>query len=93
MQSNTSETIEQFFNPDGTLTHIPVKPAKKIAVLKHIAAELNAGEKYSEKELNNHISRFHSDTAAIRRHMIEYGILDRDTTSTYWLLEDDTNNQ
>ncbi|TRZ84571.1 MAG: DUF2087 domain-containing protein, partial [Streptomycetaceae bacterium] len=28
---------------------------------------------------------FHPDTAAIRRHMIEYGILERDSESVYWV--------
>ena len=83
--ANSPEQISQFFNADGTLTRIPVRPAKKIAVLRHIAADLQLGEKYSEKEINELISKFHSDTAAIRRHMIEYGILDRDKTSTYWV--------
>ncbi len=83
--ANSLEQIPQFFNADGTLIRIPVRPAKKIAVLRHIAAGLQLGEKYSEKEINELIFKFHSDTAAIRRHMIEYGILDRDKTSTYWV--------
>jgi len=33
-----SEQIDQFFAPNGTLISIPVKPAKKIAVLKVIAS-------------------------------------------------------
>ena len=31
--------------------------------------------------LNTIIAKFHDDTAAIRRYMIEYGILERDTES------------
>ena len=73
-----SEQIDQFFRPDGTLISIPVKPAKKIAVLTHIAQELSPTTKYPEKELNLIIAKYHDDTAAIRRHMIEYGILERD---------------
>jgi hypothetical protein len=77
--------IEQFFRPDGTLIAIPVKSAKKIAVLHHIARELSPEIKYPEKELNLIIAKYHDDTAAIRRHMIEYGILARDSESVYWL--------
>ena len=73
-----SEQIDQFFNPDGTLISIPVKSAKKIAVLLHIARDLSPTTKYPEKELNAIIAKYHDDTAAIRRHMIEYGILERD---------------
>ena len=41
--------------------------------------------KYPEKELNAIIANYHDDTAAIRRHMIEYGILVRDAESVYWV--------
>jgi len=78
-----SEQIDQFFRPDGTLINIPVKPAKKIAVLRHIATELSPDTKYPEKELNLIIAKYHQDTAALRRHMIEYGILERRGRSVY----------
>ena len=73
-----TEQIDQFFNPDGTLISIPVKSAKKIAVLLHIAQDLSPTTKYPEEEINAIITKYHDDTAAIRRHMIEYGILERD---------------
>ena len=81
-----SEQIDHFFNPDGTLISIPVKSAKKIAVLLHIARDLSLTTKYPEKELNAIIAKYHDDTAAIRRHMIEYGILERDAESVYWVI-------
>ena len=80
-----SEHIDQFFRADGTLVSIPVKSNKKIAVLRHIAAELSLDTKYPEKQLNEIIAKFHPDTAAIRRHMIEYGILERNSESVYWV--------
>ena len=80
-----SEQIDQFFRPDGTLISIPVKLAKKLAVLRHIAANLSPDTKYPEKQLNEIIAKYHDDTAAIRRHMIEYGILERDGESVYWV--------
>ena len=79
------EKIDQFFRPDGTLITIPVKTAKRIAVLKLIAGQLSPETKYPEKELNAIIANFHSDTAAIRRYMIEYQILERDKASVYWV--------
>jgi hypothetical protein len=84
------EQIDQFFAPDGTLISIPVKAAKKIAVLKEIAKKLSPNTKYPEKELNAVIATYHPDTAAIRRHMIEYGILERDGGSVYWVVRSET---
>jgi len=80
-----SEQIDQFFRSDGTLISIPAKNSKKIAVLAVIASKLSPDAKYTEKELNAIIANFHDDTAAIRRHMIEFGILERDKSSVYWL--------
>jgi hypothetical protein len=85
MLTPMSDQIDQFFRPDGTLTSIPVKTAKKIAVLKVIASKLSPDTRYPEKELNAIIANFHDDTAAIRRYMIEYGILERDAESVYWV--------
>ena len=78
--------IGQFFRPDGTLTHIPARLEKKLAVLHHIAKDLSSDLKYPEKELNQIIAKYHPDTAAIRRHMVEFKILDRNQQSVYWLI-------
>ena len=77
--------IDQFFRPDGTLISIPVKQTKKLAVLHHIAGDLSPETRYPEKELNLIIAKYHDDTAAIRRYMIEFGILERDSESVYWV--------
>ena len=49
--------------------------------------DLSPTTKYPEKELNAIIAKYHDDTAAIRRHMIEYGILERDVDSVYWVVK------
>jgi hypothetical protein len=33
------------------------------------------------------IAKYHVDTAALRRYMINYGILERDGESVYWVVE------
>jgi hypothetical protein len=68
----------------GLMTSL-INPPKKIAVLRHIASELSPDIKYPEKQLKEIIAKFHPDTAALRRHMIEYGILERDGESVYWV--------
>jgi hypothetical protein len=78
-------SVDQFFAPDGSLISIPAKNSKKIEVLNRIAETFIPGVMYTEKELNEIISHFHDDTAAIRRHMIEFGIMCRNLESVYWL--------
>jgi hypothetical protein len=50
------------------------------------ASKLSPDTKYPEKELNLIIAKYHADTAALRRYMIEYGILERDGESVYWVV-------
>ena len=80
-----NEKIDQFFRPDGSLIKIPARSKNKVAVLNRIAGNFAPDVKYPESSLNEIISPIHPDTAAIRRHMIEYGILERDSSSVYWL--------
>lgn len=82
-----NEKIAQFFAPDGTLISIPVKTLKRRAVLLRIAEGLSPHVKYSERDLNAHIEKFHPDTAALRRYMIENKILERTNEGVYWLAD------
>jgi hypothetical protein len=54
---------------------------------KALGPKLIPDTKYPEKELNLIIAKYHADTAALRRHMIEYGILERDGESVYWVVK------
>ena len=56
---------------------------------RHVASNRSTDTKYPEKELNAIIAKYHHDTAAIRRHMIEFGILERDGYSVYWVIEEE----
>ncbi|MEY4497366.1 MAG: hypothetical protein RLZZ364_671 [Actinomycetota bacterium] len=77
--------IEQFFNPDGTLSSIPARSSRKIELLNRLAQEFTVGVTYTERQINEILARFHEDTAALRRHMIEFGVMERNTKSEYWL--------
>ena len=67
------------------ITDTPDLNSLRLAVLRHIASDLSPDTKYPAKQLNAIIAKYHDDTAAIRRHMIEYGILERDVESVYWV--------
>ena len=85
--ASKNASVMQFFDENGKLKHIPAKQSKKIEVLKLIAESFDPCKRYSEKELNEIISKINEDTAAIRRHMIEFGIMERNKESYYWLKE------
>lgn len=62
--------LDNFFNKDGTLKHLPAQRKKKLIVLERLVKGLEPNRKYSEKEINEYIQNFHGDYATIRREFI-----------------------
>ncbi|WP_178023883.1 metalloregulator ArsR/SmtB family transcription factor [uncultured Paenibacillus sp.] len=62
--------LENFFNKDGTLKHLPAQRKKKLIVLERLVKGLEPHRKYSEKEINEYIRNYHEDYATIRREFI-----------------------
>ncbi len=71
------------FLRDGRLTHIPAQHSKRVVVLEYLAQQFEPGRRYSESMVNLVLGRYHADTAALRRYLVDYGFLDRDH-GEYW---------
>jgi hypothetical protein len=71
------------FVRDGRLVQIPATRSKRLVVLEHLAQEFEPGRHYSEAQVNLLLGRFHADTAALRRYLVDEGFLDRDS-GWYW---------
>lgn len=80
------KVIADFTRRDGRLKEIPAQRKKREAVLRRILVEFRPGKRYSEKQVNNIIGRFHEDTATLRRELIGYGWLRREG-GMYWRVE------
>ena len=78
--------LDDFLLPDGSLKSIPAQRKKLEAVLQHIAHDFEPGKHYTEKQINDILSRFHEDTATLRRELIGYRILAR-AGGEYWMTE------
>jgi hypothetical protein len=68
---------------DGRLVRIPVKRAQRLLVLDRLAQEFEPGTRYSERQVNAALRRFHDDVAALRRYLVDEGMLDR-AKGEYW---------
>lgn len=77
--------------PDGTIRRIPSSRTQAHAfriLLEYLAASFESGIDYTEKEVNAILSRFHPDSAGLRRDLIDAGLLDREQDgSRYWRVE------
>ncbi len=72
-----------FSLPDGRLKTIPAQRKKRSAVLRHLAESFKSDTRYSEKRVNKILSRFHEDTATLRREMVGEKLLTRQD-GVYW---------
>ena len=79
----TEESVLRTFFRNGRLTEIPAKRSKRRMVLERIAIEFERGRRYDEKEVNGILERFLSDHAALRRALVDEGLLDR-AHGEYW---------
>ncbi len=76
--------LRTFLTPDGALISIPAKHRKRLVTLAHLAQRFEPGRRYSEIEVNALLRPAHADVAALRRHLVEDGFLDR-ADGEYWL--------
>jgi excisionase family DNA binding protein len=58
------------FIQEGKLSSIPAARGKRLAVLKHLVAQLDPQKIYDESEINKFLAGFHSDVCTLRREFI-----------------------
>ena len=80
--------VSDFLLPDGRLKTIPAQRKKLQVVMRHIIQDFQPGVRYSEKEVNAILKRFHEDTASLRRELISLQLMARESAGeAYWRLD------
>lgn len=89
----TEDTFEQkvlrtFVDADGRIAAFPAQEKKFLVILRYVFKAFESGKRYTEKEVNEILSRYNEDTASLRRGMIVYKMLSRESDgSAYWRTE------
>ena len=79
------KVVDDYSLPDGHLKTIPAQRKKLEAVLGHVVKTFEPGVRYSEKQVNEMLSRFHEDTATLRRELVGCGLMEREENGgEYW---------
>ncbi|HUF00746.1 MAG TPA: DUF2087 domain-containing protein, partial [Anaerolineales bacterium] len=79
------KVLKNFLNSDGSLKQIPPQGNKLLIVLNFIVDAFAYDTNYTEKEVNTVLRRFHVDTAALRRYLVDNGLMARESDGTrYW---------
>jgi predicted transcriptional regulator len=86
LEAYDRKVLRDFTLPDGHLKEIPAQRKKLDIVLQHVARAFTPGLRYGEKEVNEMLSRFHADTATLRRELVGGGLMERQS-GEYWLKE------
>ncbi|MEV8589695.1 DUF2087 domain-containing protein [Streptomyces sp. NPDC051180] len=70
--------VADLFAADGRLKAIPRRPARREALLAHLAETLfDAEREYREREVNEALLTVHDDFSALRRYLVIGGFLAR----------------
>jgi hypothetical protein len=77
------DAVLSAFVRDGRLVSIPAQQTKRRVVLEHLVRVFDAGVRYPEREVNALLAVWHPDTAALRRYLVDEGLLTREA-GLYW---------
>jgi hypothetical protein len=84
-QEDVRKVLKNYLNADGTLKQIPPMGNKLLIILNFIVDVFAFDTNYTEKEVNTILRRFHVDTAALRRYLVDYKFMARESDGTrYW---------
>ena len=78
------KVVNDYLQPDGSLKTIPAQQKKLEAVLRYVAESFEPGKRYNEKQVNEILSRFHADTASLRRELVGYKLMEREGGGGYY---------
>jgi hypothetical protein len=84
-EQDVRKVLKAYLNADGTIRQLPQEGRKMLVILYFILEAFSFDTNYTEKEVNTILRRFHVDTATLRRNLVDYGLLDRESDGTrYW---------
>ncbi len=80
-----NKVVKDYVRKDGSLKTIPAQRKKLEAVLRYIVKAFEVNKKYSEKKVNQMLSRYHEDTASLRRELVGAKLMKREGGGgEYW---------
>jgi hypothetical protein len=82
-EPDTVARVLRVFVSDGRLRSVPTVRTKRVVVLDWIAQRFEPGRRYPEAAVNAMLAAVHPDTAALRRYLVDEGIMAREH-GEYW---------
>ncbi len=80
-----NKVVRDYVRKDGSLKTIPAQRKKLEAILRYVVKAFEVNKRYSEKKVNEILSRYHEDTASLRRELVGFGLMKREGGGgEYW---------
>jgi hypothetical protein len=71
----------------GQLVSMPRAGALRIELLRYLLRRFERDRVYSEKEIQELLEPIYGDHAAVRRYLVDEGLMARDNLGTYWRVD------
>ncbi len=81
--TDRDSVLRTFLDDAGALRSIPARRAKRLVVLDRVVQVFDLGRRYPEAEVNVLLRAFHPDVAALRRYLVDEGLMSREH-GVYW---------
>jgi hypothetical protein len=83
LKQQREAVLRNFLDADGRLVSMPAKLGKRRIILEHVVCAFEPGVKYPELEVNAVLRSFYVDYVALRRYLIDAGLMGREN-GYYW---------
>lgn len=80
------QKVLQTFVQENVIKEIPARRQKRLVVLKWLVNQFEKEVQYTEAEMNERLKRCNPDHAALRRYLIENGLMQREH-GFYWRVD------
>ena len=88
LESYDRKVLETFIDSQGRMRSFPSQLKKYMVILKYINQAFDPEVRYTEKQVNEILSRFNEDTAQLRRDLVDYHFMARETGgNAYWKVD------
>jgi len=82
------QIITRYTDNKGCIRMFPQSQKRRNALLRYALGNLESNRIYTEKEINLSLARYHEDTSALRRYLVDAGMLARERDgSAYWRVD------
>jgi DNA-binding HxlR family transcriptional regulator len=77
MEAYDRKVLNTYLTQDGRVRDFPTQQKKLEVILRHVVQVFEPGQRYTERQVNEMLSRFNEDTARLRRNLVDFKLMQR----------------